>query len=51
MLTSASGAATFERLIARTLLVSYAFLTAPTTILLVLAAIWINGLQHPEGTA
>ncbi|GAA5898902.1 hypothetical protein JCM8208_005424 [Rhodotorula glutinis] len=50
MLTSASGAATFERLIARTLLVSYAVLTAPTTIVLVLAAIWINGLQHPEGT-
>ncbi|GAA5851795.1 hypothetical protein JCM9279_004413 [Rhodotorula babjevae] len=51
MMSAASGAAVFERLIARTLLISYAFLTAPTTIILVLAAIWINGLQHPEGTA
>ncbi|GAA5874134.1 hypothetical protein JCM8547_008383 [Rhodosporidiobolus lusitaniae] len=47
-ISSAAGTATFEALISRTLLISYAFLTAPTTIALVLAALWIDKLQHPE---
>ncbi|GAA5977805.1 hypothetical protein JCM11641_006078 [Rhodosporidiobolus odoratus] len=47
-LTSATASPTFELLISRTLLVSYAFLTAPTTIALVLAALYIDKLQHPS---
>ncbi|GAA5824082.1 hypothetical protein JCM11251_001514 [Rhodosporidiobolus azoricus] len=47
-ITSSAAGPTFELLISRTLLVSYAFLTAPTTILLVLAALWIDKLQHPH---
>ncbi|GJN89370.1 hypothetical protein Rhopal_002350-T1 [Rhodotorula paludigena] len=47
-ITSSAAGPAFERLISRTLFVSYAFLTAPTTIILVLAAIWIDGLQHPH---
>lgn len=47
-LASSTGTATFEKLISKTLLISYGLLTAPTTILLVLAAIWIDGLQHPD---
>ncbi|POY75757.1 hypothetical protein BMF94_1167 [Rhodotorula taiwanensis] len=47
-ITSSAAGQTFERLISKTLFVSYAFLTAPSTILLVLAALWIDGLQHPH---
>ncbi|GAA6027103.1 hypothetical protein JCM8097_002392 [Rhodosporidiobolus ruineniae] len=47
-ITSSAAGPTFELLISRTLLVSYAFLTAPTTIALVLAALWIDKLQHPH---
>ncbi|GAA5943451.1 uncharacterized protein JCM15063_006475 [Sporobolomyces koalae] len=47
-ITSASNsAAAFEKLISRTLFVSYAFLTAPTTVALVLAALYIDKLQNP----
>ncbi|GAA6020954.1 hypothetical protein JCM11491_001561 [Sporobolomyces phaffii] len=45
--SASSSAAAFERLISRTLFVSYAFLTAPTTIALVLAALFIDKLQNP----
>ncbi|BGP08041.1 hypothetical protein JCM10049v2_003886 [Rhodotorula toruloides] len=47
-ITSSAAGPTFEKLISRTLLVSYALLTAPSTIVLVLAALWIDGLQHPH---
>ncbi|BGP32045.1 hypothetical protein JCM10296v2_003824 [Rhodotorula toruloides] len=47
-ITSSAAGPTFEKLISRTLLVSYALLTAPSTIILVLAALWIDGLQHPH---
>ncbi|GAA5899220.1 hypothetical protein JCM6882_009287 [Rhodosporidiobolus microsporus] len=47
-ISSAAAGPTFELLISRTLLISYAFLTAPTTVLLVLAALWIDKLQHPH---
>ncbi|BGP48155.1 hypothetical protein JCM10450v2_004027 [Rhodotorula kratochvilovae] len=47
-IASTAASPVFERLISRTLLVSYALLTAPSTVLLVLAALWIDGLQHPQ---
>ncbi|GAA5878531.1 hypothetical protein JCM16303_002113 [Sporobolomyces ruberrimus] len=47
-ITSASNsAAAFEKLISKTLFVSYAFLTGPTTIALVLSALYIDKLQNP----
>ncbi|BGP16148.1 hypothetical protein JCM10213_006082 [Rhodosporidiobolus nylandii] len=46
-ITSATATPTFEKLISRVLFVSYAVLTAPTTIALVLAALYIDKLQHP----
>ncbi|GAA6059616.1 hypothetical protein JCM10212_005115 [Sporobolomyces blumeae] len=46
-ITSASAGPAFEKLISRTLFVSYAFLTAPCTIALVLAALYIDKLQNP----
>ncbi|GAA6026128.1 hypothetical protein JCM10207_008114, partial [Rhodosporidiobolus poonsookiae] len=45
---SSTASPVFEVLISRTLFISYAVMTAPTTILLVLAALWIDKLQHPE---
>ncbi|GAA5907656.1 uncharacterized protein JCM6883_001849 [Sporobolomyces salmoneus] len=45
--SASSSAAAFEKLISRTLFVSYAFLTGPTTIALVLAALYIDKLQNP----
>ncbi|GAA5906499.1 hypothetical protein JCM5296_003785 [Sporobolomyces johnsonii] len=44
-ITSSAAGPTFEKLISRTLFVSYAFLTAPTTIALVLAALYIDKMQ------
>ncbi|GAA5840345.1 hypothetical protein JCM3766R1_001463 [Sporobolomyces carnicolor] len=46
--SASSSAAAFEKLISRTLFVSYAFLTGPTTIALVLAALQIDRLQNPK---
>ncbi|GAA5987970.1 hypothetical protein JCM5350_007839 [Sporobolomyces pararoseus] len=46
--SASSNAAAFEKLISRTLFVSYAFLTGPTTIALVLAALYIDRLQNPK---
>ncbi|GAA5827403.1 hypothetical protein JCM3770_003226, partial [Rhodotorula araucariae] len=50
-LTTTAAAHVFERLISRTLLISYAVLTGPSTVALVLAALWINRLQHPDPDA
>ncbi|GAA5945452.1 hypothetical protein JCM1841_001808, partial [Sporobolomyces salmonicolor] len=44
-ITSSAAGPTFEKLISQTLFVSYAFLTAPTTIALVLAALYIDKMQ------
>ncbi|GAA5959586.1 hypothetical protein JCM3765_007206 [Sporobolomyces pararoseus] len=46
--SASSSAAAFEKLISRTLFVSYAFLTGPTTIALVLSALYIDRLQNPK---
>ncbi|KAK4049111.1 hypothetical protein OIO90_005581 [Microbotryomycetes sp. JL221] len=45
-ITSSASGATFEKLISKTLFVSYAILTAPCTILLVIAALYIDKLQQ-----
>lgn len=45
-ISSSAAGRTFEKLISRTLFVSYAILTAPTTIALVMAALFIDRLQR-----
>ncbi|KAK4046088.1 hypothetical protein OIV83_006368 [Microbotryomycetes sp. JL201] len=44
-ITSSASGATFEKLISKTLFVSYAIMTAPCTILLVIAALYIDKIQ------
>ncbi|KAM0787827.1 hypothetical protein ACM66B_003881 [Microbotryomycetes sp. NB124-2] len=45
-ITSSASGATFEKLISKTLFVSYAIMTAPCTILLVVAALYIDKIQQ-----